>query len=242
MFLLNSCYENGTLIDLSNYHPQISIKNIKEVTDANLNWQTTGIFEPLYIGQIDNIISTNKSYLNDSNFNWRTENLKNFGKPNPKFQIQIDTTSFIYQENFYIDYDSSYESDSIQSKYYKSYPVYILNGDSQKLTIGWGDKIPISKQAKDSLGDWRTIETAFSHFCGTGLKALNLAPKELIVTTTVIYSGEYRTKIRLHYNGNYSNEIEQNINYNQFENVFDETGNYKAEYLIEKENYQNKIR
>ncbi len=225
MFLLNSCYENSNLTDLSNYHPQISIKNIQEVTDAKLNWQTKGIFEPLYIGQMDSIISTDKSYLNDSNYNWRTVNLKNFENSNLKFQIQIDTTNIIYQENFYIDYVSSYKSDSIHSKNYKSYPVYMLNNDNQKLTIGWGDKIPISKEAKDSLGNWRTIETAFSHFCGTGLKALNLAPNEIVLTSTIIYSGEYKTKIRLRYKGIYSNEIEQSINYNQFEKISDNTRN-----------------
>ena len=207
-----------------------------------MNWQTTGIYEPLYIGQIDSVISTNKGYLNENNYSWRTKNLKNFGKPKPNLQLQIDTTNLIYQKNFNIDYDSVYESDSIKSKLYYSYPVYVMNYGSEKLTIGWGDIIPITKQAKDSLSVWRTIENAFSHFCGTGLTALNLAPQEIAVTSTVLYQGKFKTKIRLHYNGVYSNEIEEYINYNQFQNIFDKKGEYRSQYLKEKENYLNEIR
>jgi len=241
ILILCSCNQDN-LVNLSEYHPKIEMDMKSNITDAKLKWQTTGLFEPLYIGKVDSLISTQKSYLEDSRYNWRTKNLKNFGKTDANILLQIDTTNIIYQKNFNIDYDSSYESDLIQSKYYYSYPVYMMNNDVENLTVGWGDIIPITKQAKDSMGNWRTVETAFTHMCGTGLTALNLAPGEIIVTSTVLYQGDYKTKIRLHYNGVYSNEIVEYINYNQFENIFNKRGNYKPEYLREKENFINNIR
>jgi hypothetical protein len=62
------------------------------------------------------------------------------------------------------------------------------------------------------------------------------------MTSTVVYKGNYKTKVRIHYNGLYSNEIEAAINYNQFNSIFDEHGEYKRAYLIEKEKYDSKIR
>lgn len=218
--LLISCNSDPVNINLNQYNPKINIKQISQSVNANLNGQSTGVFEALYIGEIRNEISVTKNYKKDKNYDWRTKDLKNLSKL--KIQIQIDTTKIIYQENHSIDLDPSYDDASItnQIKYYNAYPVYIINIGTEDLAIGLGDIIPLTKEAKDSLGDWRTIETAISHTCGTGLTVLNIEPNELVLTTSKIYLGSYKTKIRLNYYGNYSNEIEEYINYNQFESDF----------------------
>ena len=47
----------------------------------------------------------------------------------------------------------------------------------------------------------------------------------------MIYHGNYSTTLRLRIDSTFSNEFKGNINYRQFESMFNDQGDYKEEYI-----------
>lgn len=103
-----------------------------------------------------------------------------------------------------------------------SYPVFIKNTGLNRVLLGNTEFLPIFLEAKDSLGNWTTIQEPHKwRGCGMGLIYLYLDPQEILITACSRYAGDYLTKLRLafHYDSRevYSNEFEGTINYGQFE-------------------------
>ena len=126
-----------------------------------------------------------------------------------KVSIQVDTNTITKQlvvnKNF-------------QKEYYTAYPVLLKNEEQDTIRIGYDRFIPIILEAKDSTNQWKPIEKMFSFMCGNGLNSLILPPKDIIVSSKVIYKGDYKTDLRIKMGNNYSNKFKGSINYSQFEN------------------------
>ena len=225
---------------LDDYSPGILAKDQQPGEKISFNWQRTEVYEILYVGIPKRNLSPNKEYRVDIDTfttryggrHWRAKQYNHFRKPDMPLTLQIDTSTIIGRENNFLEGEMVSGEIAKRGAIYSSYPVYFYNYGRDTLSIGWDDHSPLTKQALDSLGEWRTIETVFLPFCGTGLDGLSIAPKEIALTSTVIYTGNYKTKVRLEYNGLYSNEIEAKINYNQFNSIFDENGDYQDAYLL----------
>lgn len=102
-----------------------------------------------------------------------------------------------------------------------AYPVTILNVSKDSLSVGGMAYIPLDLEAIDSNGLWRPIESFEPKIRMNGHDSLQhvLPPKHLTVTTLSIPAGNYPTKLRLSWNGNYSNEVYGWINYGRFEEM-----------------------
>ncbi len=102
-----------------------------------------------------------------------------------------------------------------------TYPVFIDNVSNDTLIIGFGNILPIIIEAKDKEDNWKPIQSRFIYDCGTGLTEFYLPPNQIAITAMKIFTGHYRTKLRLAfgYSNNviYSNEIDGQINIGQFE-------------------------
>lgn len=73
------------------------------------------------------------------------------------------------------------------------------------------------------------------NFCisGNGIGTIILPPKEIGHTATMIYHGNYSTTLRLRIGNTFSIEFIGNINYRQFESMFNKQGEYKEAYKKE---------
>lgn len=99
----------------------------------------------------------------------------------------------------------------------KAFPVLIQNITTDTIYIGYGDQIPIITEAKSKNGEWKPIEEQFVYGCGNGLHSIILPPNELVITSELIYSGNFKTILRLKMGNNYSEEFIGTINESQFE-------------------------
>jgi hypothetical protein len=71
-------------------------------------------------------------------------------------------------------------------------------------------------QAKDKKGDWKDIEKEDYLICGTGVKTLSIPPGKYLFMAGTLYSGSFKTKLRLKYRDVYSNEFDGSVNPAQF--------------------------
>tara|TARA_R110000751_G_scaffold125869_3_gene227613 strand:+ start:3757 stop:4314 length:558 start_codon:yes stop_codon:yes gene_type:complete len=124
-----------------------------------------------------------------------------------KILIEIDTNTITKQlvTNRYF-----------QKEYYPAYPILIKNEETDTIIIGYDRFIPIILEAKDSTKHWKPIEKMFSFRCGNGINSLLLPPNNIIISSKVIYEGDYKTDLRIKLGENYSNEFKGSINYSQF--------------------------
>ena len=107
------------------------------------------------------------------------------------------------------------------------YAVLVVNTTRDTLSIGYETHLPIILEALDKRGLWKPIEEKYVYFCGTGLGTLFLPPDEIVITYAAVYTGEYRTKLRLRYGRVVSQTYTGSINLTQFESRWDENGNDK---------------
>ncbi|MBK1898026.1 hypothetical protein [Chryseobacterium paridis] len=97
-------------------------------------------------------------------------------------------------------------------------PVILTNNDSQDVQIGYGYYIPLIMQAQNEKGEWKDIENYYFADCGTCLSMIYFKPNEITITTSVIYDGNYETKLRLRLGeNNFSNVFTGRINRLQLE-------------------------
>lgn len=121
-----------------------------------------------------------------------------------------------------------------------AYPVYLTNKSVDTIAIGFGERIPLILEAIDSTGTWKPIQKRFFYMCGTGLSTVILPPKEIAVTFVPIFSGNYKTKLRVTDGNNHSQPFEGNLFYTQFQPIQDEQGNYNKAYLEDKKRRKDK--
>ena len=141
-----------------------------------------------------------------------------------EFSITVDTTQRIKNDDIHV---------KSESPFFESYPVLIKNIDKDTITIGYGHFLPLITEAKDSTGNWKPIEERWTYMCGNGVGTIILPPNEIGLSATMIYHGNYFTTLRLRIDSTFSNEFMGNINYRQFESMFNNQGDYKEEYKKE---------
>jgi len=108
-------------------------------------------------------------------------------------------------------------SQIITNKGRAAYPVIIKNLHSDTNYVGYGQHIPIITEALNENGEWMPIEYQFTYQCGNGVNYMILPPKHVVITSELIYSGPFRTKLRIKFGINYSREFSGSINKSQFE-------------------------
>ena len=99
---------------------------------------------------------------------------------------------------------------------FEGYPVTVINESNNVSSIGTEHTLSFILEAVDSNGNWRAIEKHFYWMCGTGLSGIMLSPHEMDITSVAIYQGEFKTKMRLKFYDNYSNEFIGHVNHRQF--------------------------
>lgn len=99
-----------------------------------------------------------------------------------------------------------------------AYAVTLSNMSKDSLSVGGSFYIPLDLEALDSNGHWRPIESFKPKVRRKDYAHLQhiLPPRHVTITTLSIPSGNYPTKLRLSWNGNYSNTVYGWINYGQF--------------------------
>lgn len=75
--------------------------------------------------------------------------------------------------------------------------------------------------------------------CGNGVGTVILPPNQIVLSSAMKYSGNYPTTLRLRIDSTFSNEFKGNINYRQFESIFNKRGDFKEEYKQELANDAN---
>lgn len=169
--------------------------------------------------KIDKNIKTNPyvlDYFENKEYRWYYDT---------NIKITVDTLQKIKKENIFTNVNVSF---------FDAYPIIIKSKEKDTIKIGSGNKLPIVLEAKDSIGNWKPIEEQFKYGCGTGLNGIILPPKTIIVSSVMIYKGNYKTKLRIKLGENFSNEFNGTINYRQFESMFDSSGRFKKAFLNEK--------
>lgn|GEM_PF-787398 len=138
--------------------------------------------------------------------------------------ITVDTSQRIKNDEIKVDWDY---------RYFEAFPVLLENLDEDTIAIGYGHFLPLITEAMDSLGNWKPIEEKWIYSCGMGVGTIILPPNEIGLSATTIYHGNYSTTLRLRIDNTFSNEFKGNINYRQFESMFNDQGDYKEEYKKE---------
>ncbi|WP_165836280.1 WG repeat-containing protein [Taibaiella soli] len=118
---------------------------------------------------------------------------------------------------------------------YAGFHVILANRTKKKILFSAQDsRLYMRVQAKDKDGIWKDIEYLPSSWCGNSYHTLTLAPDKYWEFRTPVYSGEYKTKMRIALNFKnprstllsprkqqkaiYSNEYDGSINPGQFSN------------------------
>jgi len=101
-----------------------------------------------------------------------------------------------------------------------SYPILILNSSNDTVTIGYGNRIrnyiPLTLEALDNKKNWLPVELAFTFACGNGVGSIILPPNEIVISSTNLQSGVFKTRLRIRLGMNISNEFLGYIDTTQF--------------------------
>jgi hypothetical protein len=167
--------------------------------------------------------------------------------PLTKYLFLIDSIQnlgSIYTANIQINVDTNLtiskmgRFDFIKHKddYFEAYPVIITNQGTDTLVIGYQRHLNLTVEAIDSSGNWSKIMDSHN-IHGLPLKdSYMLLPGLSVITSTFKTYGEFKTKLRVKIGNNTSNEWQGSINQNQFNSKFDESGDYKFEYIEQQKN------
>jgi len=180
--------------------------------------------EPIYIGSIqkeiinkfenNRLLAIENHYENECNKGYikREKNsLKNTFEG--KVDIFVDTS-----QNIKFSKVVYHEKSSNTFDFFYANPVVLTNNDSQDVQIGYGYYIPLIMQAQNEKGEWTDIERYYTLDCGNCLNMIYFKPNEITITTSVIYDGNYETKLRLRLGeNNFSNIFTGKINRSQIE-------------------------
>lgn len=171
-----------------------------------LNTTTLPLPPPGLTGTIKSNYNQKKGRFDDYFIGWRdVRDFKNTDSIN--LFIKIDTTQLI------------------NSNGRKAFPVLIRNTTTDTIYIGYGNQIPIITEAKSKNGKWTPIEKRHTYFCGTGLLSIILPPNEIVITSELLYSGNFKTKLRIKMGNNYSDEFYGEINESQFKSKWENNRN-----------------
>lgn len=232
----------------SDSFPHLTDTAYFKVSDRYETWLATANYDFLYIGRyLDTItVDYNLSFSQtppvlseidkDEIYKGKSDNpvqgyyLDWLSPRNHKYwehssiEIRIDTSRIIKNEDIHVDG---------KNPYFKANPVMLINKEADTILIGYGDFVPLIMEAKDSLGNWKPIEEKWTYTCGNGVGSIILPPGEIVITSAMIYNGDYLTDLRLRIGRNFSKSYKGKINYRQFVSIFDGSGNYRKEFIEE---------
>lgn len=214
----NKELEYIALIDT--FRNQLQLDTANSITEAE--------FHPMYMGRKRDSILLNywPGEIEYKSINW-----KKYKRPDSsEVSIFVDTTQIIGSVNRFIappPPPPNAESDEKEYKWerkffrgdIKSFPIFVKNNTKDTLNVGYGEYIPMIIEAKDSLGNWRSIQEPYIYFCGTGLTNYFLPPDEIIITSCKLFEGEFETKMRIAFGFDIktkSNEFNGKMRYEQF--------------------------
>ncbi|PHR23171.1 MAG: hypothetical protein COA38_17295 [Fluviicola sp.] len=194
-------------------------------------WLNYGDHTPYYFGKLTDSVSIER-YLRPmlpppgaDTSEWNFEPKE--GKFDEYFLDWMDNREFKRRDSadLFIKVDTT---QIINNNGRKAFPVLIQNKSIDTIYIGYGSQIPIITEAKTKNGEWKPIEERFIYMCGNGLHSIILPPNELVITSELIYTGNFKTKLRLKMGNNYSEEFNGTINETQFESEWDNYGERKT--------------
>lgn len=190
------------------------------------DWINFSDCSPLYIGKLSDTIHIERNLRPLSLFHppvmdsleWNYDQDK--GVFNKYFLDWTDSRE--YKDIDSVDLWIKIDTTQIINNYgRKAFPVLIQNESLDTIRIGYGNQIPLITEAKSQNGEWKPIEKKFVYRCGNGLHTIILPPKESLISSEIVYDGDFKTKLRIKVGNIYSEEYEGNINTSQFESELD---------------------
>lgn len=97
---------------------------------------------------------------------------------------------------------------------YDALPVIIKNTTNKNLVVGAGTTIPVTLEALDRGNNWRTAETTVLGN-STGDDKIILKPGDIVAVTVPVYSGSFKTLMRVRVFDNYSEPFTCYLNHSQ---------------------------
>ena len=135
----------------------------------------------------------------------------------PDIELSIDTTQRIKKEFFHFN-----DWNDTRFEFYYAFPVIIKNKSIDTIKIGYNDHINLKKEALSPSGKWNIIEGKRQYKCRSGSNVSILPPDEIMITNTFIYSGDFKTKLRLKLGDSiYSNIYDGYIDKRQFRDYWE---------------------
>lgn len=242
--ILSLCFILGLLISCDRTEPRMALekeldkfpKLIDVFNNQNLElpdytWLNFGNHEPYYIGKLTDTIKLGRFIRpmelllpppGTDTTGWHIKPMKK-GRFDHYFIDWMDPRQFKNRDSIslLIKIDSTR---IINNDGRQAFPVLIQNKSADTVTIGYGDHIPLIAEAKTTEGVWKPIEKRFVYGCGVGLHFIILPPDEIVITSQLIYSGTFKTKLRIKMGRHYSEEFPGAINPSQFESPYDANG------------------
>lgn len=195
---------------------------------VNMIWINDGNHNPLYFGEMIDTIRVERTFGRLYPPPGSTDTMQILeGTYSNYFLDWMDLREYTYYDSVELSILVD-TSQFITNERRKAYPVIIENLHSDTIYIGYGDYIPIITEALNKKGEWKPIEDRFIYMCGNGVESIILPPKQIVVTSELVYTGDFKTKLRLKLGSNYSREFTGSINLTQFESEWDSSGNRKA--------------
>ena len=156
-------------------------------------------------GKYEKMFSAKRGQFDDYYLDWLSR--RDFKSADSvKLDIQVDTNQIISNNGR------------------RAYPVIIQNLHTDTVYVGYDDRIYILTEALDENGIWKPIQRRFINLCGNGISYIILPPKHFVITSDLVYSGGFKTKLRVRCGKNVSNEFSGSINKSQFESEWDNNG------------------
>lgn len=194
------------------------------IEDYNPTWLSTSNYTLHYIGKIKDTIFLSKTiylssppppvYKSSKNINKSTNNerLNKFKDYFIEWDKKNDYRSWT-QCKVDIEFDTS-------NKVANFFPLMIINPNKDTINIGSGTYIPLTIEAIDSNGKWKSIQEIHKSMCGVGESSIILPPNECVITLAPIFNGNYKTKMRFLIGNNQSKSFSGRINYSQFKKLY----------------------
>ncbi len=213
-------YENTDTFRFSTIIDSLQVDGISPI---NTNTPISGNHYPRYFGKLRDSLFINSYNVTPQ---WIHVVMADSGIVKPVYVPTIFDNYFF--KNFYepeylkhpdtFDLNIHLDTNQIVSNWHnQAYPVIIKNMSSDTLCLGM-DRISLKAEAKKN-GLWHPIEE-YSGFRGFSSWVITLPPNEIVLTSQLIYSGDFKTKLRLKMGNNYSEEFGGYINESQFEHGY----------------------
>jgi hypothetical protein len=113
--------------------------------------------------------------------------------------IRVDTSLLLAYKRYFAHLEDKTGNEIVDSaKYYKAFPVFIINHSDSLLMPGSHNLVSkMIREAMDEDGRWVEVEEKVSFFCGTAKRDLVVDPKTILIAKLLRYRGDTTVKFRL---------------------------------------------